>query len=369
MKVLVTGGAGFIGSHLVDKLLQRGYDVKILDNLEKPTHLKGMPPWIPKEAEFILGDMRNREDIDKALEGVKIIFHQAATGGFREKIAEYVHANSLGTALMLELVKEKHKSVEKIVVASSQAIYGEGKYICKTCKKVINPSPRPVGQLLRKEWECLCRKCKERLSPLPTDEDSHVGGELVYSITKYSQERLVMSFGRTYGIPTVALRYFVTYGPRQSIFNPYTGVCSIFSTRILNNMPPIIYEDGLQTRDFVYVEDVVRANILVAESEKADHQVFNVGTGNPISIIELARLLIKNYGYDLEPQVKGEFRIGDVRHLFADISRIKKLGFNPHFSLEEGLKRYFAWISEQGDIKEYFSEAENLLKKYGLIRG
>jgi dTDP-L-rhamnose 4-epimerase len=368
VKVLVTGGAGLIGSHIVDMLLEKGYEVKILDNLERPTHLKGKPPWIPKEAEFILGDMRNEKDVDKALEGVKIVFHQAATGGFSDEIARYVHANSLGTAIMLELIKEKHKNVEKIIVASSQAVYGEGKYTCDTCKEVKFPSARPIEQLLNKEWEWYCSHCKGKLKPIPTDEESYIGGELVYSITKYDQERLVMSFGKMHKIPTVALRYFVTYGPRQSLFNPYTGVCSIFSTRILNNLPPIIYEDGLQTRDFVYVEDVARANILVAEDKKADYQVFNVGTGKPTSILTFAKVLIKKYGYDLEPEIKGTFRIGDTRHLFADISKIKKLGFKPSFSLEEGFERYISWIKEQGDVKEYFSEAERLLKEKGHIK-
>ena len=366
MKALVTGGAGFIGSHIVDLLLKNGYEVRILDNLELPTHLNGKPSWIPEEAEFLKGDVRNEADIQKALEGVDFIFHEAATGGFTPEISKYVDNNSLGTAKMIEMIIKKDYPIKKMVVASSIAVYGEGKYKCPE-HGIVYPDVRPISQLLRAEWEVKCPICKSILTPLPTDEDTPVSPEKVYSITKYDQERLFITLGRDYGIPSVALRYFVTYGPRQSIFNPYTGVCSIFSTRILNSKPPIIYEDGNQSRDFVYVGDVATANLLVAKSQKANYEVFNVGTGNPITILDVASTLSKKYGKDVEPMLRGEFRSGDVRHMVADITKIKKLGFEPKHTFEQGIQKYIDWIKSKGKVQEYFSDAEILLKKMGVI--
>ncbi|MBU1152628.1 NAD-dependent epimerase/dehydratase family protein [bacterium] len=365
MKALVTGGAGLIGSHLVDLLLERGFEVRILDSLVKPTHLKGKPPWIPKEAEFILGDMRKMEDVDKALEGVDYVFHQAAEGGFMPEVSKYVHANCLGTAILLELIIKKHP-VKRLVVASSQAVYGEGKYSCST-HGPINPNLRAMNQLAKREWEVKCPFCNLDLKPLPTDENSHIGAETTYAITKYTQERLVIGLGKGYDIPTVALRYSVTYGPRQSIFNPYTGVCSIFSTRMLNNLPPIVYEDGYQTRDFIYVRDVAEANLLVAEKDEAIHQVFNVGTGEQTTVLKLIQTLAHKYNLEIKSLMKNEFRPGEVRHLFADNSKLKALGWKPKITIEEGVDRYVEWIKTQSDIKEYFTEAEEQLKKMKVV--
>lgn len=365
MKALVTGGAGLIGSHLVDLLLERGFEVKILDSLVKPTHLKGKPSWIPEEAEFILGDVRNMEDLDKALKGVDYVFHQAAEGGFMPEIAKYVHANCLGTANLIELIIKKHP-IKKLVVASSQAVYGEGKYSCPE-HDTINPDLRPVSQLSKKEWESKCPICSLELTPLPTDESSNIGAETTYAISKYTQERLTIGLGKGYGIPTVALRYSVTYGPRQSIFNPYTGVCSIFSTRMLNGFPPIVYEDGRQTRDFIYVGDVAKANLVVAESNKATHQVFNVGTGKQTSVLNLIAALAKKYNLAIEPLMRDEFRPGEVRHLFADNSKLRSIGWKPEVTLDEGVDKYVEWIKTQSDIKEYFSEAEEQLKKMKVV--
>lgn len=367
MKALVTGGAGLIGSHIVDLLLEKGHSVKILDNLELPTHAKGRPDYIPKEAEFICGDMRNESDLRKALKDAEVIFHNAATGGFRPDITRYFDSNTLGTARMLELIEKEKMPVHKIVVASSVAIYGEGKY---TCGKhgAVYPDVRAMEQLQRRQWEHECPECGQPLKPALTDEAKKISPQKPYSISKYDQEQMVLNFGRENKIPAVALRYFVTYGPRQSLFNPYTGVISIFSTRILNDLRPVIYEDGLQTRDFVFVKDIARANLFAAEKKEADYQALNVGTGRSISIMDLVKTLIGKYGKKVSADIPGKFRPGEVRHIVADTARISALGFKPAYTLEQGLKEYMCWISGFRDIKDYFSEAEDLLKKAGVVR-
>jgi dTDP-L-rhamnose 4-epimerase len=364
MKALVTGGAGLIGSHIVDLLLQKGHDVRILDNLAKPTHLKGKPTWIPAEADFMQGDVRSREDLDRALEGIDWVFHQAADGGFTNGISHYFTNNSLPTAVMFELIRDKHP-IKKFVTASSQAVFGEGKYLCKE-HGAAYPKPREVAQLRTKDWEVHCPVCDQPMVATPIDE-SHVNPLLPYAMSKYMNEILALNLGKLYGIPSVALRYSLTYGPRQSLSNPYTGICSIFSTRIINNKPPIIYEDGKQTRDFVFVEDVARANLVVAEKEEANYQVFNVGTGVATTVLDFVSILCRVYQRDVKPELRSEFRPGDFRHLYSDASRLESLGWRPQVSVEEGLRRYAAWIERYGSIEEYFSEAEQNLKKTRVI--
>ena len=301
--------------------------------------------------------MRFERDLKPALKGIDGIIHLAATGGFTPRIREYLEANTLGTAFMLQIIKNEHLPIKKIVVASSVAVYGEGKYQCLKHGAVF-PAIRSIEQLERKEWELKCPHCGNELKAIPTDEFTPVKPQKVYSISKFDQERLVLGLGEEFGIPSVALRYFVTYGPRQSLSNPYTGLCSIFSTRLLNDLSAVIYEDGLQTRDFVYVKDVAAANVLVLESDEADYQVFNVGTGKSLSVLEIARTLSRIYNKDIEPEVGGKFRPGEVRHIVADISKIKGIGFKPKYSFEDGIKEYVEWIKLQGDIKEYFSKAQ-----------
>jgi len=368
MRALVTGGAGFIGSHIVDKLIQKGYKVKILDNLEKPTHLDGKPDYIPKGVEFLIGDTRKISDLEKALEKIDVIFHEAATGGFTLNISKYIDSNSLGTAKIFEVIIKKRLPIKKIVLASSVAVYGEGKYYCKK-EGVVYPKQRNAKDLQNAEWEVKCPKCQKNVRPILTDEEKPIDPQSMYSISKYDQEKMSILLGKQYNIPVTALRYFVTYGPRQSLFNPYTGVCSIFSTRILNNLPPIIYEEGLQTRDFVYIEDVVEANILALENSKANFEIFNVGTGQAVSIRNIAEKLIDLYGSNLKPEFPGSFRSADVRHMMADISKIKKiLGFKPKYTFDDGIKKYIEWIKSKKNIKEYFSEAQKKLEKNYIIR-
>jgi dTDP-L-rhamnose 4-epimerase len=364
LKALVTGGAGLIGSHIVDMLLADGHQVRILDNLAKPTHLMGKPAWIADGVEFIEGDVRSRDDLDRALEGIDWVFHQAADGGFTNAISHYFTNNSLPAAVLFELIRDRHP-VKKVVTASSQAVYGEGKYRCPEHGPCY-PQPRPVEQFGRREWELKCPVCGAAMEGIQIDE-SHVNPLLPYAMSKYMNEIIAINMGRLYHIPTVALRYSLTYGPRQSLFNPYTGICSIFSTRILTGKPPVIYEDGFQTRDFIFVEDVARANLLVAQKDEANYQVYNVGTGVATTVLDFIATLARVYGRQVQPELRAEFRPGDFRHLVADANRLRALGWAPQFTLEQGLRRYAAWIQTYGTIEEYFTEAERLLKSTNVV--
>lgn len=370
MKALVTGGAGLIGSHIVDLLIANGHQVRILDNLARPTHLKGKPAWVNPNADFQEGDVRSREDLDRALKGVDWVFHQAADGGFTSAISHYFTNNSLPTAVLYELIRDRHP-VKKVITASSQAVYGEGKYLCSE-HGFQYPQPRSVAQMQAQDWELRCsvvvngRICGLPMSGIPIDEN-HVNPLLPYAMSKYMNEILALNLGRLFGIPTVALRYSLTYGPRQSLFNPYTGITSIFSTRILNNKPPVIYEDGQQTRDFIFVEDVARANLVVAEQDAANYQVFNVGTGITTTVLDFARTLARIYNRKIEPEQRGEFRPGDFRHLSTDASRLHALGWEAQVPLETGLRLYADWIQSYTTVEEYFSEAERLLKSTRVV--
>src|ERR1700686_1858626 len=290
-RALVTGGAGLIGSHIVDLLQRQGWLVRILANLEAQTHRDGKPPWlleaIRNGAEFVNGDMRDREVVESSLDGIDVVFHEAAYGGYMPEISKYVAVNSFGTAQLLEIIREKNLGVRKIVVASSQVVYPEGAGECPQ-HGLVFPGLRPVEQLRRGDFSVRCPACQSPTKSVPTPEYAPIGGETVYAITKVDQEKLVLTWGRQAGIPTVALRYSCTFGPRQSIFNPYTGVIAIFCTRLLNNLPPVLYEDGEQTRDFSFVEDIARANLLAVESDKLDGQPINVGSCRGVPIREIA---------------------------------------------------------------------------------
>ena len=364
MKALVTGGAGLIGSHIVDILIEKGHQVRILDNLAKPTHLHGMPAWVNPKAEFMQGDVRSREDLDRALEDVDWVFHQAADGGFTSAISHYFTNNSLPTAVLFELIRDKHP-VKKFITASSQAVYGEGKYRCPQHGQQY-PLPRSVEQMAARDWELHCPVCAAPMAGIPIDE-SHVNPLLPYAMSKYMNEILALNLGKLYQVPTVALRYSLTYGPRQSLFNAYTGITSIFSTRILAGKPPVIYEDGQQTRDFVFVEDVARANVLVAEKDEANNMVYNVGTGVATTVTDFVATLARVYQRPVEPILRGEFRPGDFRHLSTDATRLRSLGWRPQVNLEEGLRRYASWIQSFATIEEYFTEAERILKETRVV--
>lgn len=346
MRALVTGGCGFIGGHIVDKLLANGYEVTVLDCLEAPTHQNGEPNYLPKNVRFIQGNILESEKIHAALEGADVIFHQAATGGFTENISKYYEWNTLATARLWECIIEKKLRIKKFIIASSVAVYGEGKYRCEKCG-IVFPSPRKTGQLENRQWELCCPHCKKIVVPLPTDEEKPVNPLLHYSQSKYDQERICLIMGQKTGIPVVALRYFLVYGPRQSPTNPYTGICSIFARAFLQNKKPIIFEDGVQTRDFVYVEDVADANLFVLEKEEANNKVFNVGTGTPTTIKHVVETIAKELGKKPSYEIEEKYRLGDVRHIFADISSLRALGFSPKISFELGIKKYLEWIKNK----------------------
>jgi dTDP-L-rhamnose 4-epimerase len=300
------------------------------------------------------------------LKGIDVVFHQAAYGGYMPEIVKFVHVNSLGTAQMLEVIREKKLPIKKIVVASSQAVYSEGAGECPR-HGLVFPSVRPIEQLRRGDWEVHCPICGAITKSVPTPENAPVGGETVYGLTKVDQERLVLLWGKQIGIPTVALRYSCTYGPRQSIFNPYTGVIAIFCTRLLNNLPPVLYEDGEQTRDFSFVEDIARANLLAAETDKLDGLPVNIGSARGTPIREIAEQLREILKIDIAPELNGEFRPGEMRHLTSDTTLARCAGHKPTVDLADGMARYIAWIRTQSDIRDYFSEASEILKNKGIV--
>jgi dTDP-L-rhamnose 4-epimerase len=365
-RALVTGGAGLIGSHIADLLCREGWTVRVLDNLERQTHRKGKPPWIARDIEFREGDLRDRETMTAALRGIDVVFHQAAYGGYMPEMAKYVHVNSFGTAQMLEVIREQRLPIKKIVVASSQAVYSEGAATCPE-HGLVFPEVRPVEQLQAGDWLVHCPICHAATESAPTPERAPIGGETVYGLTKVDQEKLTLLWGKQIGIPTVALRYSCTYGPRQSIFNPYTGVIAIFFTRLLNKLPPILYEDGEQTRDFSFVEDIARANLLAVETDQLDGLPVNVGSGRGVSIRGVAELISDALGIYIAPEAKGEFRPGEMRHLTSSTDRIRAVGYVPQVDLAAGIGRYLDWIRQQADVRDYFGGAENILRSKGIV--
>jgi dTDP-L-rhamnose 4-epimerase len=370
-RALVTGGAGLIGSHIVDLLQAQGWSVRVLDNLEAQTHRDGKPPWlqaaIQNGAEFAEGDIRDREVVESALDGIDVVFHEAAYGGYMPEISKYVAVNSLGTAQLLEIVREKNLGIRKIIVASSQVVYPEGAGECPQ-HGLVFPGLRPIEQLRRGDFSVRCPFCQKPTRSVPTPENAPLGGETVYAITKVDQEKLVLSWGRQTGIPTVALRYSCTFGPRQSIFNPYTGVIAIFCTRLLNDLPPVIYEDGEQTRDFSFVEDIAQANLLAGTSDALDGKAINVGSGRGVSIKRVAELVSEALQIPRSAVLNGEFRPGEIRHLISDTKLIRAAGYAPRVSLEEGVARYLAWIKTQGSVRDYFAAAEPILRQKGILQ-
>jgi dTDP-L-rhamnose 4-epimerase len=366
-RALVTGGCGLIGSHLVDLLIREGYSVRILDNLEPQTHRMGKPAWVNPAAEFVQGDLTDRATIHAAMTGIDVIFHEAAYGGYMPEIGKYVYVNSFGTAQMLELIREENFPIRKIVVASSQAVYSEGAVRCAQ-HGLQFPATRPLAQLQRGDWRVKCPVCGGETERAPTPEQSPIGGETVYALTKVDQERLVLQWGKQIGIPTVALRYSCTYGPRQSVFNPYTGVIAIFSTRLLNGQAPVLYEDGQQTRDMSYVEDIARANLLAMESDQVNGLPVNIGSNRATTVSEMAELVGEALGIPCSPIIRGEFRPGEMRDLQSDTTRAQTIGYHPSVSLAEGIQRYIAWIKAQGDVKDYFAQAEAILRQKRIVQ-
>jgi len=366
-RALVTGGAGLIGSHIVDLLVSDGWSVRILDNLEPQTHKFGRPGWINAAAEFIQGEVQDYETMRSALADIDVVFHEAAYGGYMPEMSKYVLVNSFATAQMLEIIRDHRLPIKKVLVASSQAVYSEGAAACPDHGHVV-PLLRPTEQLRAGDFTVHCPLCAKPTSSIPTPESTPGGGETVYALTKVDQERLVLLWGKQTGIPTVALRYSCTYGPRQSLFNPYTGVIAIFCTRLLNGLAPIVYEDGGQTRDLCFVEDIARANLLAATTDTLDGLPVNVGSGRATSVGDLAGIIANQLGVHISPLARGEFRPGEIRSLISDISRIRTIGYVPQTSIEEGIARYVSWIKTQGSVEDYFSKAEEDLRAKGIVQ-
>jgi len=343
MNALVTGGAGFIGSHLVDRLVREGWEVKILDNLAAPTHRR-RPAWINRRAEFLRADIREPEAVRHALRGVDIVFHLAAVGGFQNEFVPYVDVNCRGTALLIEKILASRRR-PKVVYASSQAVYGEGLYECPR-DGAVQPQIRRHENVGGGRWEPACPRCAGAPNPLPTPEETPPSTGTPYGLSKLFGERLVISLAHDRGLAAVALRFFLTYGPRQSLTNPYTGICSIFAGLLRRGRPPEIFEDGLQTRDFLYVGDLVEALWLAARCKEMEGEVFNVGTGRPTTVLDFARTLGGVLGKSIAPRVSETFRQGDMRHLVADTRKIHAHGFTAKVPLEEGLRSYAEWFAK-----------------------
>ena len=369
-KILVTGGAGFIGSHTVDALIARGDSVRVFDNLNPQVHGPSAkkPLYLHEDVEFIQGDVRDRDSFKKAIEGMNIIIHDAAEVGVGQSmysIDQYISTNVGGTGTLWDILINDQNKVEKVLVASSMSNYGEGRYICNEHGRIA-PKLRSVEQMQAGQWEMLCPKCRQPAAPVPTDEDKEMHCTSVYAQSKKDQEVYSLMIGEAYKIPTVACRYFNCYGPRQSLNNPYTGAAAIFCSAIKNNKTPLIYEDGHQQRDFIHVKDLIRGKLVLLDSPESNYQVFNIGRGQPTSILEVAKTLIEIFDKSLVPDVIGKFRSGDIRHCYADNLKLRNLGFEPELSLKEGLTDLVAWVDQQTSISRIEDAHQELVAK-GLV--
>jgi len=372
--ILVTGGAGFIGSHLVDKLIdEKGYNVTVFDILEEQVHgsSKKFPEYLNPKANFILGSVTDYLKLEDLVKSNEVIYHLAAIVGVGQsmyQIKKYTEYNILGTANLLDIIANSEHNVKKLIISSSNTVYGEGKARCGKCG-IVFPSLRTEKQLRRKDWELKCPLCDQNIKPLLTDESKPFNSSSLYALSKQSQEEMGLLIGNTYGINTTIMRFFLVYGTRQSISNPYTGVCGIFCSRLFTGKPAIVFEDGLQSRDFVNVHDVCQALILCMEKDAARGEIFNVGSGNPITIKEVAEVITNKINPDLKPIYNQQYRVGDIRHCLADISKIKsKLGYSPKIAFKEGINDLIEWVRPQ--IKDHKDKSQNAieeLKKKGLL--
>lgn len=366
MKVLVTGGAGFIGSHLVDKLVITGNNVTILDNLSSNEYK--LPDYLNSNSDFILGDVKDSKLLKKIIPDFDVIFHEAASVGISQsnyEINKFIKDNTYGTSNLLQAVIDTRLK-PRLIIATSNTTYGEGLYYCDNCGANFHPPIRSEEDIRDFGFEPACGKCKSPGKPVPTPESTELYCNSVYAYTKKHQEELSIHTGKMYNFPVIALKYFNVYGPRQSLSNPYTGVSAIFISRIKNSNPAIIYEDGLQTRDFISVHDIVDANILAMNS-KVEYGIFNIGSGKPVSIKNLAESLFDLFNVKYKIEITNKFRKGDIRHCIADNTKAKEiLGWSPNFSFEQGLKEVYEWSKSQ-ESNDKFKKASQELKERGLI--
>lgn len=377
MKVLITGGAGFIGSNIALKLVKKGYDVVILDSLSEQIH--GANPEVTSplyqsikdKVQFVQGTVSSREDWLKALYGVDAVIHLAAetgTGQSMYEIEKYVSVGIGGTAILLDILTNTEHHVKRVVVAESRAIYGEGKYICPKCGEVY-PLARKDKDMAKGDFECKCPKCRRDVQLVATTEDSKIHPTSVYGITKQVQGQLVHLVCQSIGIESVSFRYQNVYGPGQSLSNPYTGILSIFSTRIKNGNGINIFEDGKETRDFVYIDDVTDATILGLEVPEANGHVFNIGTGVATDVLTVAKTLCDKYGVKVPITISGNYRLGDIRHNYADISLARKiLGFEPKWTFERGIEQFTRWVNEQEVQEDNYEASIAEMRAKGLYK-
>jgi dTDP-L-rhamnose 4-epimerase len=368
VKVLITGGAGFIGSHLADRLLADGCEVRILDVLDPQVH-DGPPDYLDPNAELVVGDVRDRALVARCLDGVDRLVHFAAAVGVGQSMYEierYTSVNAIGAAVVLECALELRDHLEKIVVASSMSIYGEGLYRCPVEEIEVAPPPRPEEQLAARRWEVVCPSCGADLQQLPTPETKPLQPTSVYAVGKRDHEELTLAVGRAYGIPATALRFFNVYGTRQALSNPYTGVAAIFSSRLLNRRPPIVFEDGRQSRDFVHVSDVAAAVSAALEPGAGDDSAINVSTGRGVSVLEVAETLAEVLDVEIAPEIRNEYRAGDIRHCAGDPTRARGLlGWQPTVSFADGMRELSSWLVDQTPV-DRVDEATAALARRGL---
>ena len=375
-RILITGGAGFIGSNLALSLIKKGYIVTVLDNLSEQIHgrnpdISFLYKSIINKVIFIRGDVTNREDWTKALIGQDAVIHLAAETGIGQSMYEiykYSNVNIGGSALFLDILANSRHQIKKIIVASSRAIYGEGRYYCSSHGEVY-PLTRNEKDLVKGFFECKCPLCDKSIELLSTHEDSKIQPQCVYAITKYNQEQLFLVAGKSLNIPAVAFRYQNVYGPGQSLSNPYTGILSIFSTQIKNGKPMNIFEDGRESRDFVYIDDVANATILGLENDQANFNVYNVGTGEQVNVLQIAHTLVNLYRSAVSVNVTGNFRMGDIRHNYADLTKIRKdLNFRPEYQFEQGMSRFVEWVNSQEVEESKYLNSIKELKERGLLK-
>jgi dTDP-L-rhamnose 4-epimerase len=365
-KVLITGGAGFIGSHTADLLSKNGYKVRILDNLSPLTHFGKWPAYLDSRIEKIKGDVRSKKDLLGALKGVDYVIHLAAFMDLLPQFSFFVDHNIKSTALIYELIVRHKLPIKKVVIASSQFVYGEGRWKCPVHDEVF-PKPRNLADLERSKWDPVCPVGGEKITP-ELNLETHQDPQNQYSISKYTQELIGLKLGKLFQIPTVALRYSIAHGPRQSFKNFYSGALRIFTLQLLSGQAATIFEDGKQLRDYVSVYDVARATTLALLDERASYEVFNVGGGKAYSVLELLGIIAKKLGVSPKPKIKEEFRLGDIRHAVSDISKLSKLGWKPEKSEEEAVSEYIDWIKCQKISKDYLLKSEKNLKEMGILR-
>jgi dTDP-L-rhamnose 4-epimerase len=372
MRVLITGGAGFIGSHLADRLLAEGHEVRALDSLDPQVHPGGeRPGYLDREVELQVGDVRDHDAVRRALDGVEAVVHFAAAVGVGQSMYEierYTSINAIGAAVVLEEAVERRERIRKLLVASSMSIYGEGQYRNpETGEGGLAPGVRPESQLAARNWDVLAYD-GTTLEPEPTAETKLLRPTSIYAIGKRDHEEMVLAVGAAYGIPAVALRFFNVYGERQSLSNPYTGVAAIFSSRLLNDRAPLVFEDGNQTRDFVDVRDITRCCTLALREDGADGRTLNVGTGRPTSIVEVAQVIARGLGKEIEAEVVNEFRAGDIRHCYADTQLANELlGFRAEIPFEAGMQELLVWLEGQ-EAADSVDAAREALVARGLAR-